>query len=415
MIIKNPLIIKKAKLQTKAVTPKTTSQTITADSGYDGLNEVEISAVTSSIDSNITAENIKKDVTILGVTGTLESGGGILPDETKPIRLYDYDGTLLYSYTNEEIRALTTLPTPPEHDRLTFQEWNWSLSDLQTLTTEMNVGATYTTTSGESEFDIELTTVTGLTVTLNMDGTKDWGDGSTPNTATTHTYSSVGTYTIKCNGTSITASSSSGAFGQSSSSRNYYVKNIRLSKITTIASYALFYCLNLKSITIPSSVTTISSSAFYYCSILQSIIIPSLATNLGTELFYACSKIKLIIIPNKIKQINNYAYRSCSNLTSITIPASVTSIGSYAFNGCTSLTSITIPASVTSIDLYAFYSDTSLIEYDLSLLNSVPTLNGSDVFTNINQLCKIKVKSSLLSDFQTATNWSTYANYMVGV
>ena len=32
--------------------------------------------VTSAIDSNIQAENIKKDVTILGVTGTYEGSGG---------------------------------------------------------------------------------------------------------------------------------------------------------------------------------------------------------------------------------------------------------------------------------------------------------------------------------------------------
>lgn len=32
--------------------------------------------ITSSIDSNIQAGNIKKDVTILGVTGTYEGSGG---------------------------------------------------------------------------------------------------------------------------------------------------------------------------------------------------------------------------------------------------------------------------------------------------------------------------------------------------
>lgn len=60
-------------LQEKTVTPTTTQQIVTADSGKDGLSKVTVEAVTSSIDSNIVAENIKKDVTILGVTGTLES------------------------------------------------------------------------------------------------------------------------------------------------------------------------------------------------------------------------------------------------------------------------------------------------------------------------------------------------------
>lgn len=59
------------KLQVKTVNPSTSQQTISADSGYDGLSSVPVNAVTSSIDSNIVAGNIKKDVTILGVAGTL--------------------------------------------------------------------------------------------------------------------------------------------------------------------------------------------------------------------------------------------------------------------------------------------------------------------------------------------------------
>lgn len=59
-----------------SVTPTTSSQTITAPSGTDGYSPVNVVAVTSSIDANITAGNIKKDVQILGVTGTYEGSGG---------------------------------------------------------------------------------------------------------------------------------------------------------------------------------------------------------------------------------------------------------------------------------------------------------------------------------------------------
>ena len=54
--------------QTKSVSPKTSSQEVTADSGK-YLEKVTVGAVTSSIDANIVAENIKSGVTILGVTG----------------------------------------------------------------------------------------------------------------------------------------------------------------------------------------------------------------------------------------------------------------------------------------------------------------------------------------------------------
>lgn len=71
-------------LDTVIVTPSTTSQTITPTN--DGISQVNVSAVTSSIDNNITAGNIKKDVSILGVTGTYEGSGGtkpLVPDNTK--------------------------------------------------------------------------------------------------------------------------------------------------------------------------------------------------------------------------------------------------------------------------------------------------------------------------------------------
>lgn len=56
----------------KSVTPTTSSQNITPSTGYAGMKKVVVSAVTSAIDANIVAANIKKDVVILGVTGTYE-------------------------------------------------------------------------------------------------------------------------------------------------------------------------------------------------------------------------------------------------------------------------------------------------------------------------------------------------------
>ena len=73
-------------LQTKSVTPSTSAQVITPDNGYDGLGEVDVSAVTSAIDNNIQSNNIKNGVSILGVTGSYNgkvSGIGTLFKESK--------------------------------------------------------------------------------------------------------------------------------------------------------------------------------------------------------------------------------------------------------------------------------------------------------------------------------------------
>lgn len=60
-------------LEEVSVTPTTGSQTITP-TGNKLINQVNVSAVDSSIDSNIVASNIKNGVQILGVTGTLNEG-----------------------------------------------------------------------------------------------------------------------------------------------------------------------------------------------------------------------------------------------------------------------------------------------------------------------------------------------------
>lgn len=56
---------------TKTAIPSKSGQTIIPDIGYDALEKVKISAVTSNIDENIVAGNIKYGTQILGVSGTL--------------------------------------------------------------------------------------------------------------------------------------------------------------------------------------------------------------------------------------------------------------------------------------------------------------------------------------------------------
>ena len=59
-------------LDSKTVDPSTSQ--ITVNSSADGLSSVTVNAVTSSIDTNISSSNIKRGVEILGVTGTFDGG-----------------------------------------------------------------------------------------------------------------------------------------------------------------------------------------------------------------------------------------------------------------------------------------------------------------------------------------------------
>ena len=81
----------------------TTSEQI-KDQGY--YNSLKINPVTSDIDENIKPENIKKDVSILGVTGSLEASGG---SDVEPIyQTTEYTVKDISVDVNEEVDSIST-------------------------------------------------------------------------------------------------------------------------------------------------------------------------------------------------------------------------------------------------------------------------------------------------------------------
>ena len=85
------------------------------------------------------------------------------------------------------------------------------------------------------------------------------------------------------------------------------------------------------------------------------------------------------------------------------------------FNHCCSLTSITIPNGVTSIGAQAFNNCYSVAFYDFTAYTTVPKLERTNAFNNIPSDCQIRVPEALVDAWKAATNWSTYADHIVGV
>ena len=364
---------------------------------------------TSKTITKVTYEGV--EIPLAGTSGG-DSGGQYL------VQVIDYDGTVLKS-DHLDTGATFELPdAPTNHSKLVFQEWSSPVTITNNTITvgnsDITIGATYKTASGLTEIDIELTKVTGLEVTCNMVGNKNWGDGTT-DSATTHTYTDYGSYTITCDGTSIPAgsTSSSGMFSSSNSSPNYYCVEIRVGdSVTSIGNYAFRYCYSLTSVTIPDSVTSIRDFAFDSCFSLTSVTIPDSVTSIGRAVCQYCRSLTSITIPDSVTSIGDYVFQYCYSLASVTIPDNVTSIRDFAFRDCYSLTSITIPSSVTSIGSYAFRDCYSIIKYDFTSATSVPTLSNTNAFNNINGICKIYVPDALYDDWIVATNWATYADYI---
>lgn len=81
--------------------------------------------------------------TLSKVTIAVDVPTSSTPGAPGDITFYDYDGTIVTSWTLAELATKTALPDYPSHAGLICQGWNWSLADLKTTNRKMNVGAMY--------------------------------------------------------------------------------------------------------------------------------------------------------------------------------------------------------------------------------------------------------------------------------
>ena len=107
--------------------------------------------------------------------------------------------------------------------------------------------------------------------------------------------------------------------------------------------------------------------------------------------------------------VNTHTYTDGKTEHTIAI-SGLTNIFYRAFNGCSSLTSVTIGNSVTSIGSYAFNVCSSLKQ--LILFPSTPPTLGSGAIPSTIQ--SIYVQQSPKAAYQAATNWTAFANKIIG-
>lgn len=233
----------------------------------------------------------------------------------KDVMFMDYDGSVVASYDAADFIAnVTALPTPPSHDGLTFQEWNWDLADikteLQTGSGACCIGAHYTTNDGKSHFYIDLKQEDGYD-TVNMYISRDsgtitveWGDGTSNSYAAsvsaTHTYENYGEYEIKVAGKWTIVNSqmflrpkrNGATSGVWYSVSNYFLKRIELgadTKITTAFADSFSRCPNLETVCTHKDIfgTTAPTdfrfaNSFLACGSLKFFVFPKILSNVST-------------------------------------------------------------------------------------------------------------------------------------
>ena len=293
------------------VTPTTNAQTITATGGVDGYSPINVSAVTSSIDENITAENIKKDVVILGVTGSYEGSSGDKKKFDLGIDSFigDVSNGTLQAPTLEETDLVFDDVTDLGYNALSYGFYGKNITSVS-FTDLININGSnalkYAFGGCQSLLNISFP----LLETVARDYVFD------------HTFfeNYDNTKTTIVSFPELTTVSGNGGF-QSTFNNNYTVKSISFPELTTISGEYGFY------------------SAFAYCRYLTSVSLPKLTTIGNRSMlatFSGCERLTRIDFPSLTSvQMNSFQdnegswekiFRDCQNLTEIHFRADMTNV-----------------------------------------------------------------------------------------
>lgn len=340
------------------------------------------------------------------------------PVTMKAHNFYDYDGTLLMSFSAEEVAEMTELPTPTiHHSGLVFDGWNWTLEEVQAAPFSM-VGAHYRTDDGATRIVIEVNSVANTgnqcgRLTLRYRGVEadgsvliDWGDGTQPGTFEvyhnsisdiTHLYKKVGIYTI-----AITPVNPTFLYSQPMASSYYYDAVDR-----SIWYREYYYGANERIVPANASYTfgcygrseAIKKVAFQR----DASTINAVAVEMGY--LESCSG---LVIPRSIPSIA--ARNSVKYGKAILTHPLMTAIPGYFVYDQRAVKFICIPRSVVSCAAYALYA--SNLYAAIVFLPETPPEIASNTFYTSSMRSYVYVPDNSVDAYKAATNWSKISSYI---
>lgn len=391
--------------------------------------------------------------------GSIQTGGGSAPAEEvkeKDVNFFDYDGTLIASYTEAEAKALTSLPTPPEHSGLVFQGWNYTLEEVKANAEMADIGALYTTDDGATRLEIEIAEREVVKVSFSQTKAEgvsiDWGFGKSERSAavagdacTSYAYEQPGRYTVTltvdkdceitlgANGSPLICTDyveTDGAahntlrnayigdrvtkFNKSAFLNHYALHSISMNKGVIALGDRSFDSSSIEFIAIPSGIDTIPYKAFDTCRCLKSISLPVSVQNLEQNSIYQCDVLKRL----NLKHITNPQTRAVAYdgvISEISVNADIAYIPNNFCKACLGLERISFLGKVKIFYSGALSYCYNLKTVDLTHCSAVPTLQDTAILSHHGSDLKILVPAALADEWRQATNWTALAKYIKGV
>ena len=176
-----------------------------------------------------------------------------------------------------------------------------------------------------------------------------------------------------------------------------HLTSLNTSNVEEIGGNAFSNCWNLSTFDF-TKVSNIGAAAFYRCSRMACPVSAPLIENIGVSTFSSAA-ITAVNAPI-CSMVWGNAFYDCSNLSYAYFPKLVAISGGTAFAYCSSLMS-----------LY-------LLNNALCTLSNSNAFNGTPIYNYSNAdglYGSIFVRTSLLSNYQTATNWTYFSSRFVGL
>lgn len=357
-------------LQEKTVTPSTSSQTVTADSNYDGLSKVTVNAMPSAVQAT---PNITVNSSGLITASTTQNAG------------YVSAGTK--SATKQLTTKAATTITPSTTSQTAVASGVYTTGAI-TVAGDANLIAE------NIKKGVNIFGVSGILAEGSGGASDNYEDEILDGTLVNYTNTTASKIRDNafqgCSSLKTVSFTACQHIGQEAFLNCTALTTANFENCLSMASSAFQGCTKLTTISFPAC-KSVYWAGFSGCTSLATVNLPN-CTYLGGRAFQKCTKLSTLSLP-LCRQIYSSTFQSCSALTTVSLPA-ITMIGSTAFGSCTNLN--------------AFYLAGS----------TLCTLSGSSAFTGTgitSSTGSIFVNASLIDSYKAATNWTYFSNIIYAI